>query len=84
MGSITLWQFLLLLVICVLILSSRKNWPFGQLRRELGDVFPVFWAETTKSTEAEFIKEPLACRVPLWVLVLAALGVSVIALWLWF
>jgi hypothetical protein len=84
MGSITLWQFLLLLAICVIVLIGRRNyWQFGQLRRELGDVFPVFSAETTKSTEAEFIREPLPGRVPVWVLIVATIAVCVMVLWLW-
>jgi hypothetical protein len=81
MGFITHWQFVLLLAICVIVLIGRRNyWHFGQLRRELGDVFPVFSAETTKSTEAEFIREPLPGRVSVWVLVVVTIAVCVMFL----
>jgi hypothetical protein len=84
MVSVSLWQTLLLLLICVIILGSRRyHRHFGQLRRELGDSFPVFSAETTRSTEAEFIREPPPGHVPVWVFVVAAIAVCVIVLWLW-
>jgi hypothetical protein len=78
------WQLALLLFICVIL---RSNWKsgrhLGQLRRELRGVFPGFAAETTRSTEAGFIGQPLRGQFLVWLCLSVALGLCLVVLWLW-
>jgi Sec-independent protein translocase protein TatA len=76
MGQISFWQLLLLLVIVFLIMAMRdRNSYWRRLANELEAARqPVFSAETTRSTEAEFIRDRLPERVPKWLIALAMLG----------
>ncbi len=84
MGQILFWQLLLLLVIVFLILAMRdKNSCWRRLGNELEARQPVFSAETTRATEAEFIRDRLPERFPRWLIALAALGMLGSLLWWW-
>jgi hypothetical protein len=83
MGQILFWQLLLLLVILILAMRNKNSY-WRQLANELGRALqPVFSAETTRSTEAEFIRDGLPQRVPRWLIALAALGTFGALLWWW-
>ena len=83
MGQILFWQLLLLLVIVFLVVAMRdKNSYWRQLANEL-ERQPVFSAETTRSTEAEFIRDRLPERVPKRLIALATLGTLGALLWWW-
>jgi hypothetical protein len=85
MGQILFWQLLLLLAIVFLIAAMRDNNSYWRrLANELERALqPIFSAETTRSTEAEFIRDRLPQRVPLWLVALAALGTLGALLWWW-
>lgn len=79
-------DFLQVLVVVVLVLiiglrTRKPSWPSTQLLHELRDVFPVYSAETTRGKEAEFIRDHLPKRFPIWVL-LVMLVLGAIAVWL--
>jgi type VI protein secretion system component VasF len=56
--------------------------PLTQLRDELKSHFPVYSAETTRGKEAEFIRDRLPKRVPLWVLFVTIVVLGAVAAWL--
>lgn len=59
-----------------------KNSHWRQLANEL-EGQPVFSAETTRGTEAEFIRDRLPGRVPRWLVALATLATLGALLWWW-
>lgn len=83
MGPIEFWQLLLLLAIMFLIWAMRDGRSYWwRLTSELGARYPVFSAETTRSTEAEFVRDRLPARLPWWI-VFAAIAMLGAALWWW-
>jgi hypothetical protein len=76
-------QVLLLIVIVWLVFASRSLWPhLRHLEHELLQRMPVFSAETTRHTEAEFIRDRLPRRIPWMLFALAALGAAgTVVLW---
>jgi hypothetical protein len=77
-------QFLLLVLIAWIVLASRDVGPhLRHLEHELLQRMPVFSAETTRHTEAEFIRDRLPKRVPWTLFVVAALGVAGVVVWWW-
>jgi hypothetical protein len=77
-------QFLLLVLIAWIVLASRDLGPhLRHLEHELLQRMPVFSAETTRHTEAEFIRDRLPKRVPWTLFVVAALGVAGVVVWWW-
>jgi len=61
----------------------RRRWSVSQLEHELLSRFPVYSAETTRGTEAEFIRERLPRKFPRPLVLLLALGVfAAVAWWL--
>jgi len=85
MGQVLFWQLLLLLLIAFLIVAMRdKDSYWRRLANELERALqPVFSAETTRSTEAEFIRDRLPERVPKWFIAFATLGTLGTLLWWW-
>jgi TRAP-type C4-dicarboxylate transport system permease small subunit len=85
MGQILFWQLLLLLVIAFLIVAIRdKNSYWWRLANKLErGLQPVFSAETTRSTEVEFIRDRLPERLPKWLIALATLVTLGALLWWW-
>jgi hypothetical protein len=56
--------------------------PLTQLRNELKSHFPVYSAETTRGKEAEFIRDRLPKRLPLWILFVTIVVLGAVAAWL--
>ena len=84
MGQILFWQLLLLLVIAFLISAMRdKNSYWRRLANELETRQPVFSAETTRGTEAEFIRDRWPERFPRWLIALVTFGMLGALLWRW-
>lgn len=52
------------------------------IRNEISRIFPLFSAETSKGTEAEFIRDRLSEDFRFWVSVLAIVTLGGLALWL--
>jgi hypothetical protein len=83
-APVTLWQLLLITVVALLVFTQRNNGSYWRrLGAELGSWLPVFSAETTRGTEAEFIRDRLPQRFPKWLAYLFALGVLGTLLWWW-
>ena len=83
-APLTFWQLLLIAVVVWLIVTLRNNRSHWQrLGAELGAWLPVFSAETTRGTEAEFVRDRLPQRFPRWLVYLFALGVLGTLLWWW-
>ncbi|HTQ35627.1 MAG TPA: hypothetical protein VMH77_01215 [Steroidobacteraceae bacterium] len=89
MGSLTIWHWLIVLMIVVLIFGTGRamgndgNWlpRYSRLRKESGHM-PVHSAETTDGEEAEFIRDRLPERFPA-ALILVASVILGAAVW-WF
>jgi hypothetical protein len=62
-------------------LHAEAESLYRGLRNELGRVFPVFSAETTKGSEAEFIRDQLPGRFSFWVPLLAIVAIAALV-WL--
>ena len=81
-------DFLQVLIVVVLVLiigfrTGKLSWPITQLRNDLQGVFPVFSAETTRGKEAEFIRDRLPKRLPVWIMLfVTVVAFGAVALWL--
>jgi len=83
MEPIDLWRWLILLVIVLVVLGMHnRGWYWAQLQDELKSVFPVYSAETTQGKEAEFIKDSLPGRFPIWIVLIAVVLFGAVAWWL--
>jgi Sec-independent protein translocase protein TatA len=86
MSHITAQQVAILFTVVLLIFGTRQlsrllhGDDLTQLVRELKRRMPIFSAETTRGTEAEFIRDRLPRRLPA---VLALIGVVVFATVAW-
>jgi len=84
MAPLTFWQLLLIAVVVWLILALRTRGSHWQrLGAELEARLRVFSAETTRGTEAEFIRDRLPQRFPKWLTYLFVPGVLGTLLWWW-
>ena len=91
LGPISLWQCLILLVIVLLIFGTRYGRRYWRdlndkietaFDDEIKNVFPAFSAETTEHREAEFIRDQLPKRIPLWVTLITIIAFGALAWWI--
>jgi len=88
MFDITLQQAAMLLTIVLLIFGSRhisrlmRGEEVSHLLGELKRHMPVYSAETTRGTEAEFIRDRLPKRSPLAVALIAVVLFGAVAWWM--
>jgi hypothetical protein len=75
-------EFLTLLLVIVLCAFGRcsRYWDWRS-RDELKGIFPVYSAATLRNKEAEFIRDRLPKRFPLWIFSVALLMLAVVT-WL--
>jgi len=84
LAPLMLWELLLVAVVVWIILTMRnRRSQWRRLGAELEAWLPVFSAETTRGTEAEFIRDRLPQRFPRWLIYLFLLGVLGTLLWWW-
>lgn len=80
MSSMTIWHWLIVLAVVVIVFrTTRVNWG-GTRRRDLARV-PLYSAETTTGAEAEFAGEKLPKRIPMFAI--AVIAAILIAALLW-
>jgi Sec-independent protein translocase protein TatA len=82
-GPIGPLQLVIILAIVLIIFGTRYGRPhIRRLRGEIRNEFPVFSTETTQRREAEFIRDRLPTRLPLWFALIALLTLGALAWWL--
>jgi hypothetical protein len=78
------WRFWLFAVLGLIVLLSSRHidGTLNQAVHELRQRFPVYSAETTNGKEAEFIRDRLPKRIPVWTLLIAVIVLGGLAWWL--
>ena len=83
LGSISLWQLLIIFLIIVIVFGFRYVRPHMRtLKREMRNDPPVFSAETTQRKEAEFLRDRPSTRWPVWVIAIAVIALGALVWWL--
>lgn len=83
MSRADLLQLLMLLALVGAALWAHRQGYLDVLRRELGDPFVVYSAQTIKNAEAEFIRDSLPKRFRSWTWVAATLiAIATAVVWL--
>jgi hypothetical protein len=85
MGAMNIWHWLIVLSVVVLLFGSRKRMRPGESpwwrTQKVTSRVPIYSAETTNGSEAEFIRDRLPSRFPVVVAVALAAFVVVVAWW---
>jgi hypothetical protein len=81
MDKIYLWKVLASTASLIVLVALARGSHWQDLLVELR-AFPVYSAETIRAKEAEFIRDWLPKRFPLWIAALAVLAFGGVAWWL--
>lgn len=81
MSSMSIWHWLIVLAVVILVFGTKKLAGFTDSRKSLSRM-PVYSAETTRGDEAEFIRDRLPTRLPMIVVASVALAICVTIWWL--
>jgi sec-independent protein translocase protein TatA len=84
MGSFSIWHWLIVLLVVVLIMGSMRfisGESLGARASKSRGRMPVYSAETIDSREAEFIRERLPERLPTFVFLAALVAVGALVWW---